>query len=323
MILIFTDLHLDNYRRFSTTLQGGINSRLYNQIKVIDQVASIANTQKPEAIVFLGDLFNGQGATINKLLYLVGFQLVDRLQQIAPLYLIVGNHDLYGDTHILSPMAEFPNVRLVDETRHFPFFGLDVAMVPWGGSLPPHGDLLLGHLDIEGVKTGLGFELPGTIHAKEVKDFKLVISGHYHSYQTISPNIIYCGAVMPTTFGDIAEEDYGCLLLDADLNPVRHIISSPKFIPIVIDTQEDMNKFVEHKSNNYYRLTVKDRKITVPKFDYTVEVDWDIEEKLTTRLQYEVDAPLEDVLCQYIDQINTRIDKEQAKLILREVMSEC
>jgi DNA repair exonuclease SbcCD nuclease subunit len=322
-LLIFSDLHLDEYRRFSTIGAGGLNSRLIQQINVIQQVIKIAKEIEPEAVVFLGDLFNGQGRTIAKTLYLVGHELIQQLQKVAPVYLVVGNHDMYGGSHILAPMAGMSNVIVIENTQRVDLLGLNVFMMPWGGVTPIDGDILLGHLDIEGVKTGIGYELPGTIHPKEVAQFKLVVSGHYHTYQKIEPNILYCGAVMPITFGDTAEEDYGVLTLGSDLRYNRVLIDSPKFIPMIISTQQNMDKFAANKGSNYYRLTVTDRKITIPKFDHTVEIDWDIQEEMKARLEYDVDAPLEDILCTYIDKANTKIDKEQAKLVLREVMKEC
>uniref|UniRef100_A0A6M3IUG5 Putative calcineurin-like phosphoesterase n=1 Tax=viral metagenome TaxID=1070528 RepID=A0A6M3IUG5_9ZZZZ len=322
-ILIFSDLHLDNYRRFSTISNGGVNSRLLSQINVVGQVKRLAKKLKPEAIVFLGDLFNGQGATINKLLYLMGNNLVYSLQEEFPVYLIVGNHDIYVNTHILTPMAGMPNVRIVESTVDESLIGRRITMVPWCGVIPRGGDVLLGHLDIDGVKTGIGYELPGTIHQKEVAQYNTVISGHYHTYQTLPPNIVYCGAVMPISFGDVADEDYGCLILDEDLKFTRSIIDSPKFIPIIINTQQNIDKFAKNRGNNYYRLTITDRKIVVPKFDHMVEVEWDVQEEMKARLDYEIDDPLEDILCKYIDQCNTQINKEEAKLVLRGIMGEC
>jgi len=322
-ILIFSDLHLDNYRRFSTISNGGVNSRLLSQINIVKQVKRLAKKLQPEAIVFLGDLFNGQGSSINKLLYLMGHNLIYSLQEDFPVYLIVGNHDVYGNTHILTPMAGMPNVRIVESTVSEHLMGRHITMVPWCGVIPKSGEVLLGHLDIDGAKTGIGYELSGTIHKKEVEQYNIVISGHYHGYQVLPPNIIYCGAVMPISFGDVADEDYGCLILDEDLKTTRSIIDSPKFIPIIINTQQNIDKFAKNKGSNYYRLTITDRKIVVPKFGHTVEVEWDIQEEMKTRLDYEIDSPLEDILCTYIDQCNTQIDKEEAKIVLRGIMREC
>ena len=321
MLLIFSDLHLDNYRRFSFTSHGGVNSRLLEQVAVVQKLRKLAEESTPEAIMFLGDLFNGQGATINKQLYLMGYKLISSLAEVAPLYLLVGNHDIYGSQHILDPMSGIKGVTVVANTFAMEWSGYKIVLQPWGG-MKQEGDVCLGHLDIEGARTGMGYELPGTLHKKEYKDFKLVVSGHYHSYQEIHPNIIYCGAVMPMTFGDISEEDYGALLLDTSLVHVRHIIDSPKFIPISIHSQEGIEQFCKHKANNYYRLTITDRKIVVPNFDHRVEVLWDVQEEIETRLKYEETDSLEDILKLFIDSTNTEIDKEQAKEILMEVMQE-
>lgn len=322
MLLIFSDLHLDNYRRFSTTLRDGINSRLMEQIQVVSQIIKLAQEEQPEAIIFLGDLFNGQGATINKLLYLVGFDLIYQLQQVSPVYLLVGNHDLYGSSHILSPMSHMDQVRVVESTVPERLMGRDITLVPWGGNRPTKGDVLLGHLDISEFSTGVGYSLPGTISPSEFKYFNLVVTGHWHTFQK-KGNIVCCGAVMPISFGDVADEDYGCLLLKPDLTYDRRIIASPKFIPIRIDSQEDMERFMANKSDNYYKLSITDRKIVVPKTDHTVEVEWDIQEEMKSRLEYDVDTPLEDVLIQYIEKANTSIDKNLAIKILKEVTKEC
>jgi len=321
LLMIFSDLHLDFYRRFSTTIAGGINSRLMKQVAAINKVKKLSEELQPEAIVFLGDFFNGQGATISKQLYLIGYRLISKLQETIPFYMLVGNHDIFGSNHILYPMAALPNVRIISESQVVELGGFKVGLQPWGG-VRPEADVILGHLDIEGAKTGIGYPLPATMHPQEFSSCKLVISGHFHSYQEIKPNIIFCGAVMPNDFGD-CDEEYGGLLLFPDLHTERLIIPSPKFLTISIPTQEAMDQFVEHKEKNFYKLICTDRKIVVPKFDHTVEVEWDVQEEMKARLEYAVDEPLEDVLCKYIEQANTAIDKEEAKRIIREVMKEC
>jgi len=321
MLLIFSDLHLDFYRRFSTTITGGLNSRLMKQVAVVNKVKKLSEELHPTAIVFLGDFFNGQGATINKQLYLVGYKLISRLQENIPLYMLIGNHDIFGRNHILDPMAALPNVKVIADSQVVELEGYKIGLQPWCG-VQPQADVILGHLDIEGAKTGIGYSLPATIPSKVFSRCKLVISGHFHSYQEIEPNIVFCGSVMPITFGD-CEEDYGVLLLHPDLKTERIIIPSPQFVTITMSEQVEMDRFVENQGKNYYKLILKDRKIIVPPFDHTVEVEWDVVEEMKSRLVYEEDEPLEEVLCKYIEQVNTAIDKESAKQLLREVMLEC
>lgn len=321
MILIFSDLHLDFYRRFSTTLAGGINSRLMKQAAIVNKVKKLIDDLHPTATIFLGDFFNGQGATISKQLYLIGYRLISKLQESVPLYMLIGNHDIFGSNHILDPMASLPNVKIISDSRVIEFDGNLIGLQPWKG-VQPNADVILGHLDIEGAKTGIGYPLPATMHPTEFSRCKLVISGHFHSYQEIKPNIIFCGSVMPITFGD-CEEDYGVLLLHPDLQTERVIIPSPQFITITISEQAELDRFVENRGKNYYKLILKDRKIVVPSFDHTVEVEWDVQEEMKSRLVYEIDEPLEEVLCKYVEQANTAIDKEAAKNLIREVMLEC
>lgn len=320
MLLLFSDLHLDNYRRFSTTIAGGINSRLMKQVAVLNKVKKLSEELHPTAMIFLGDFFNGQGATINKQLYLIGYRLISKLQENIPLYMLIGNHDIFGSNHILDPMASLPNVKIIADSQIVELEGNKIGLQPWNG-VQPYADVILGHLDIEGAKTGIGYPLPATMHPQEFSSCKLVISGHFHSYQEMPPNIIFCGAVMPNIFGD-CEEDYGVLLLFPDLHTERVLIESPRFLTIQINSQADMDRFIENRGKNFYKLICTDRKTIIPKFDHTVEVEWDVQEEMKARLDYDVDEPLEEVLCKYIDQANIAVDKEEAKKIIREVMRE-
>lgn len=322
MILLFTDLHLDNYRKFSTTLKSGVNSRLATQIKVVSDVWKIAMERKPTAIVFLGDLFNGQGATISKTLYNAGHRLVLTLSRVAPVYLLVGNHDIYGDICVTEPMNTIKNVTVVEETIDVEIDGLKLTMVPWCGMLPKGGDIVLGHLDIDGAKTGSGYVLEGTIHPNELTQ-PLVISGHFHSRQQLSDNILYCGAVMANDFGDSSDEQFGVTLLHPDRTTEFIEITSPRFVPVEITTQEDVARFIENRDvKNYYKLVVHDRKLDIPKMNHLVEIEWDIKEEIKGRLEYEPDEPLEDIIIKYIDKMDVQVDKDEAKSILLEVLNE-
>jgi len=322
MILIFSDLHLDNYRKFSTILRGGVNSRLASQVRVVTEVKKIAEATKPTAIIFLGDLFNGQGATISKQLYLFGHRLVTTLSKVAPIYLIVGNHDIYGDMHVLEPMNAIKNVWVIDHTTQVSIDGLIIHLVPWCGMIPKGGDVILGHLDIEGARTGGGYTLAGTIHPKELTQ-PLVISGHFHSRQQLTENIFYSGAVMANDFGDCSDEKFGVTLLNPDRTIEFVEITSPKFIPVEITTQDDVTRFIDNRNNkNYYKLIVHDRKLNIPKMNHLVEVEWDIKEEIKGRLDYEPNEPLEDIIIKYINKMDVKVDKDEAKRILVEVFSE-
>ena len=64
------------------------------------------------------------------------------------------------------------------------------------------------------------------------------------------------------------------------------------------------------------------RSTEIPEFDHKVEINWEIKEDVKNRLEYAVDATLEDILNQFIDTCNTQTDKELSKKILKEIMYE-
>lgn len=325
-ILVFSDLHLDNYRHFSTILPNGLNSRLVEQIKVMKQVIHIIHATAPSAIIFLGDYFNGQGQTISKQLYITGFHLMEELQENSydsPVFMIVGNHDTVADQHILSPFAVLPNVSIVSEPITVQIDGMNCTLVPWTKPIPNETGLLFGHLDIEGAKDG-SYVLEGTVHPKEVNSYSLVINGHWHTSQYINDKILCVGAVMQHDFGDVANHSYGVWLIgkkDKDITTKLIEIESPMFNRIIINSKEDLTKFKENRNKkNYYKLIVANRDVELPELDYKVEVEWDVEDKMETRLEKKGTESLEDLIINFIEQSSTAIDKAKAKEYLKKEM---
>ncbi len=248
MKLLFSDLHLDGYRRFSKMLPTGISSRLIEQIKVFNKVIDIVKEREPELIVFLGDFYNGQGANISKHLYTVGFKLLERLQEHTQVILVIGNHDLYMNTHILYPFTSLPNVSIVSETVQFQ----NLTIVPWCKEIPKSGDILLGHLDIDGCKDNFGYELPGTVHPQQVSQYETVFSGHWHNRTGMPNNIFYIGSVMQHSMKDIGNQ-CGVTLLHNDLRQEFIEIESPQFLSVGIQNQESMDRFKYERNQNNNR----------------------------------------------------------------------
>lgn len=321
MILLFTDIHFDLYRRFSTTRSDGMNTRLYEQVLVMTRLIEEVKKLQPSAVVFLGDMFYGLGATISKKLYTVCFKLFEKLQRESHVYIIVGNHDMYLGDHIIEPFSSLEEVSLVSHTASVYLEGNKATLVPWGGIVPqgPSG-LLMGHLDIEGAKTGAGIHLEGTIHPKEVAHYDKVFSGHWHTPQ-IMGNIEYIGSVMQNNFGDMFNYRCGITIMKDNLEQEFIHIDSPTFNVVDIEGGIDLDNFVAHKNSyNYYKLIVHDRKLELPNFDYHVEVEWDVTQKMETRLEQKDDEDLGTTVENFIDQAKADVDKERAKEILREVM---
>jgi len=291
---------------------------LLSQIVVINRVINLA--KEVDWIAFLGDFFNGQGESLSKILYNVGFSLIKDLQATKPTFILVGNHDLYRNTNILQSFGELPNVTLIDETVDIRLESCLITLVPYGGRIPSSGNILFGHLGIEGVKSVTGGIIPGEVHPKELAGFEQVLLGHYHARQELG-NIQYIGAVMQHSFSDIGNK-CGVTIQNRDKFKFIEVIS-PTFNHIIIKSKEDVDAFMENRnSRNYYTLTVKDRKLELPSFDYRVVVEYDVEETVEGRLKQEKNETLETTIVNFIEKANTQVDKELAKKYITEILKE-
>ena len=87
-----------------------------------------------DIIVHLGDLFDNRNIIpINLLNY--GIDIVDEISQIAPLHIIVGNHDLWSksasEINSVRPLKYIPNVKTYSNPEVLEFNGLKILMMPY------------------------------------------------------------------------------------------------------------------------------------------------------------------------------------------------
>ena len=324
-ILLFTDLHLDQYRQFSTTLENGLNSRLYAQWQVMEQVAKIAKDNEVKTVLFLGDFFNSQVDSISKMVYILGFEALRLIQSSCEhLYVIVGNHDLYRDQTILRTFNTFSDVVSVTTTESIA--GHKFVLVPWGDTVTDHtpGEYVAGHLSIIGARLNnlSKVEASEGIKPRSLTSFRKVLSGHYHIKQSLGPNIEYIGAVNPVGFGELGAPGY-VTLFDPDTAETTSIeLDTPRFFYISINTESDMERFLsERNPKNYYRLFITSRTIPAPELDEKVMSEYKVEETVETRLEVQ-EEPIEELMFKFIDMIETKVDKKAVKKELQAVMEE-
>lgn len=324
-ILLFTDLHLDQYRQFSTTLENGLNSRLYAQWQVMEQVAKIAKDNEVGTVLFLGDFFNSQMDSISKMVYIIGFEALRLIERSCQhLYVVAGNHDLYRDHTILRTFSTFSDV--VTVTTEEVIAGHKFILVPWGDTVTEYmnGEYVVGHMSIIGSRLNNLSDVQATegIKARSLTPYRKVLSGHYHIRQSIGPNIEYIGAVNPVGFGELGAPGYVTLFNPdtAELDTIE--LNTPRFFYININTPGDMERFIsERDPNNYYRLFITNRNIPSPELDEKVVSEYKVEEKVETRLEVQ-EEPIEELMLKFIDMVETKVDKKAVKKELQEIMEE-
>ena len=87
-----------------------------------------------DIIIHLGDLFDNRNVIpINLLNY--GMDIVEEISKIAPLHIIIGNHDCWSkssdEINTIRPFKWIPNVFIYDKTSQIQFNGLKLCLMPY------------------------------------------------------------------------------------------------------------------------------------------------------------------------------------------------
>jgi len=315
MFLLFSDLHADNYRLFSTILENGLNSRLVAQTKIINQVKLIARKYKVTQIFFLGDLFNNQSPNINKILYNVLFFMIQSLAEVVPICLLTGNHDLFNNTHLFTPFSSIPNVTIINNVTTIQLDGKTIDLIPWVLNDPGHlpvkkSDYCFAHFGIQGADIGNNFVIEEAIDPVTLKDYKLVLAGHFHTRQQVADNAYQIGSIMANSFKDYLHEDKGVWILDPTDDKLTFIpIASPKFHTLEFFKQEQIDTF-KFNPNDYYRVILKSDNLlihnannVITEFDYDQAIIEDIVDTsdITNLLP---------IISEFIEKSNTSLPKD-------------
>lgn len=212
------------------------NSIVHNEdcMDFIDWVITLVEAD-PEIdhIMFLGDWHENRSAlNLSTLNY--SFKGLSKLNKLGlPIYLIVGNHDLYHrhtrEVHSLPHFDELENVILIEEVTLIEETYYPSLMSPYlfddeYGDLKKHLDVPIwwGHFEFKGfVLTGYNITMPTGPDIEEYKT-KRIFSGHFHKRQ-INNHVAYIGNTFPTTFGDEGDTNRGVAIYQYDTDDLSFI----------------------------------------------------------------------------------------------------
>jgi DNA repair exonuclease SbcCD nuclease subunit len=277
-VLLFSDHHAHAFKPYSNVLSSGINSRLWDSVQVLNQIAKLVKKHKVDVVLFGGDLFHVRG-TLNVQTFNLVFDAIAHMRMYAQVGLLVGNHDQTnrtGDVHSVYSLGSV--VRVMDKPTWNAFQVDAVTLQVF--SLPYHSDkdvllqaveqavqshpkgfhpaILLGHFGVTGAKVGGNFVLVDN-HNLEVADlrfseFDQVFLGHYHEPQQLVVNVRYLGATHHHNWGDVGSER-GCWLWDTQENqkysePTLIPLDAPRFVVVEHGVPVERDDVV----NNYVRV---------------------------------------------------------------------
>ena len=297
------------------------------------------------------------GDTFDRRKY-VNFYALDRAKKMffdklavrnIKVFMLAGNHDTYykNTNDVNSPdllLREYKNITVIDNPATIEVDGVDICMIPWicpdnyqqclDEMKNTKAEICMGHFEIAGFSMYRGMESHDGLSKDTFNKFDLVFSGHYH-HRSNDGQIHYLGNPYELTWQDYNDPrgfhlfDTGTRRLDFIENPYRMFArleySDREKDPIDLDPLD--------LKGLYVKLIVVD-KTDYYKFDRFVQKlynkgcsDIKIIEDLSEFGEGEVDEEisLEDtlsVLTNYVDSIQTDVDKDQVKTFMRTLYTE-
>ena len=261
------------------------------------------------------------------------------------LNVIVGNHDIpYRNTNEVNALNElFGNeydlIDIFSDVKDVEFDGCDITMLPWINNenyvesmqfiKNTKSQVLFGHLEIRGFEMYRGMKNPHGMEAALFDKFDLVCSGHFH-HRDRNGNIYYLGNPYEITWSDY-DDPRGFHILDSESLEFE-FIQNPynMFHKIYYDDSKEMEKIDYDKLERTCVKVIVVRKTDFTKFDKIIDNLYNcnlVELKIIEDFsEFEDEAVgeeninLEDtmtLLSEYVDNIETELDKERLQNYLR------
>jgi len=223
--------------------------------KVSNEILAIATARKPELIVCLGDVLDTH-EKIHLEPFSQAVNFLERLADLAPLILLVGNHDRLNNSDFCSDRSPFlgfrhhPRITLVD----LPVWKGDFIYVPYvpngrflealnmigydPSNASKHPKCIFAHQEFRGAKMGAIESKDGDFWDSS---WPQVISGHIHDHQIIN-NVYYVGTPVQHNYGESANK--AVLWYDSIGDELERIpLTSVPLKRIVHLWMEDLNDF--------------------------------------------------------------------------------
>jgi DNA repair exonuclease SbcCD nuclease subunit len=303
-----------------------------------------------DTVLVLGDTFDRRKYVNFYALDRAKKMFFDKLEERGiTVYMLAGNHDTYfkNTNEVNSPdllLAEYNNIEVIDEPKTINVNGFEVCMLPW---ICPENytqsldeiknttsTLCMGHLEIAGFAMYRGMESHEGFSAETFSKFDLVFSGHYH-HRSNNSNIHYLGNPYELTWQDYNDPrgfhlfDFTTRQLDFVENPYRMFerleYTDKEIEPIDLDQLELKDKYIKLvvlEKTDFYKFDKFIQKL-YNKGCHEIKIVEDFSEFQEGEINEEIN--LEDtvsVLSNYIESIETDVDKEKVKSYMRGLYTE-
>ncbi len=229
------------------------------------QIIDVVKTKQPDFIVVLGDILD-RHENIHMTPLTKSISFLRQLQDLAPLYIIIGNHDRKNnrvyltDEHPFTAMKYWNNTFVIDTTQHIIIKNLPFTFVPYvepglfHQALTNYKDsiCIFCHQEFKGAQMGAFTSVNGDEWDKEDP---YIISGHIHDYQKLQNNILYLGTPIQHSYGDTTNKKIAYIKFNSHLKnhddlDVEYIKLNIKLKKNIHLTPDQVNDFVINENIN-------------------------------------------------------------------------
>jgi DNA repair exonuclease SbcCD nuclease subunit len=301
-------------------------------------------------VLILGDTFDRRKYVNFYALQRAKEMFFDKLQERGiKVYMLAGNHDTYykNTNEVNSPdllLREYSNIEVIDDPQTIFVGGIPICMMPWicpdnyQESLDQlkqtQADICMGHFEIAGFAMYKGMQSHEGLETSLFDKFDLVFSGHYH-HRSGNGHIHYLGNPYELTWQDY-NDARGFHLFSLD-NRELEFIPNPYTMftrieysdkgcePIDLDSLDLAEKFVKLvvvNKNDFYKFDKFIQKL-YNKGCHEIKIIEDMSEFEDGEVGEDIN--LEDtlsVLSNYIDSVETDVDKEHVKTFMKTLYTE-
>ena len=265
--------------------------------------------------------------------------------------IIPGNHDTYfKNTNELNSLKEclghyMNEIHIIMEPTVMEYGSLKMALLPWicqdnydksmNFIRECKADWLGGHLELANFEMQRGIIQPHGMNHKLFEKFEMVMSGHYH-VASQKDNVWYLGSQMEFFWSDAGDKKY-FHIVDTETREVQKIRNPHTLFEKIVynDEKVDYNSYdVSHLDNKFVKVVIikKEDSFTFDRFIDRIQNqnihDLKIAENFNEFLGQNVDdegLEVEDtaqLVDDYIDNVDTDLDKGRIKVNMRELMTE-
>lgn len=282
-IICFGDIHIHSTHKFSELTNDGYTIREQEHLSCATTICELIDKYTDcERVVFLGDMFGPVGDNISCQAMMVATEVISRIQNKCiekniPFDLIVGNHDVSSYlnnkySHKLYPFKNYQNINVYDQPTvinnivYMPYCNNDEFPTTFLENVQDKSNkIVFSHLELKFIDLGMGIVSNKGVDPNLLKQFKMTISGHYHSGTNYAKNIQVCGSTQRLSFKDKGIARRNILIYDTETNTTkRESFNCPDWLYF---TDENIQDLLTVDNNNYVEVEVTFDKLITPKIE--------------------------------------------------------